>query len=553
MPTRKTTRGEAAECTATRRSTLGAIAGLAAASAVPAVGATSPADRVERRSTAQSGAGDGGEPGIRQGWTRTYEGASGVYCTDVVPQSDGGAFAACPTINDGDYAYAVRAFDVGSDGALTELATIGDPANPDQGYLEPAIADDGEDGVVIAVVKVDGYDGDAEEFATLLVRIDGDGEVAWRALLPSASDRITHPRPVGLVADENGYVVAMDSLERGGAETGIAAVDHSGEDRFSTNFDDAAVEGILAMDLVSIDSGSVFLGARAPEPSASETSEAVFARIGPEGAVDGPTIPSTETSTYPRSLSATDQGLLVVGEELTEAGETTERAWAAQFDAFDADAAAWEAHDVPGGPRLVAGHSAAISDRHVLAGVGDDAPRLLGGPEEDPSSWTTELPSDVHPVGIVPAGTGHLLVLGYRTGGPEWQLWASKLSMPLVAEEIDLSVEPGTITAGESTSLSIETGAYDRGRFEVDYASNGSAIDVLPNGTASFESAGNRTVTANLRTNGNRTVTVERDLNVTEPPGDGGDDSLPGFGLVAGGLGLAGAAALQRFRGRFRE
>ena len=575
----------------TRRAALAAIGGGLSSALVPA----SVAGR--QRATAREQRHPGPKPASRDAsqdgsdaeqtfqieWEQRLAGEMGWHTRDAAPNGDGGVVAACNLIpEEGEYP-AAKLVDVAPDGSTEVLGTLGYPQQERVHHwfwaIEPAI----DDGYVLAGYEMEFNTGEEiTGFEPKLVHVDESGEETWSSKVPGVAGTIEFADPRAIARVDDQYVVAATEYGEG-AGTVVARFDADGTQvsKWSYSTDNGDVHPV---DLQSIDGDLLFLGAE-PVREDSDVLQPFVARL----ALDGTNVWRTTGSDggYPYGFARRGDSILVVGTEM-EADGPTAGGWAMKVDAT-AGNPMWEASKAAFGMDLVGAAAPPGTDGWVFSGRAeadsesgsDDEEHSDGGQQSGDDGRETESvgrllaganPSDPQfvetPDGtgtfevVVPAGDGSAYAVGRAGTLGDVELDVIRLSTPLDPEELSVTVEPKSVDPGEEVSLSVDSvGAYDVDLLETSWSADDSTVGETTSASTSFESPGDHTVTATVSTRDGRSESVERTVTVegeTVPSEEaaaneasgGRSDSLPGFGVLAAGGGLAGAALYERVRGR---
>ncbi|WP_248516720.1 hypothetical protein [Salinarchaeum laminariae] len=545
----------------TRRATLAAIGAGVSSCVGPVASARSPGGEANSPDSAQS-------DGVQIEWDQRYSDDLGWRVEDAAPNGSGGVVALCNLLQGPDTSTAARLVEITPDGSSKTITTFGYPQQDATRYgyraVEPGI--DGGYVVVGVEIEVDWADS-VTGFDAPIVHVSDDGEQQWSATVPGIVGTTDYPDPTSLAQVTGGYLVAAtDYLNDGG--TVLVRYDTDGKRQYKQSY--ATADGSISpLELTSADDGGAYyLGYRNVEQSPNDD-EPVLAQLD----ADGSELWQVDTGLsgrVPLGFTATEDRYLVVGSDVG-GGESTNAGWAMELsgdpptidwtgsvDGFGTALA--DAAVPPGSDEWVfSGRTAVEPAEDAADGDGDGnsggtvTGRIVAGTDLTSPSVTRTVDGSSVFLDIVPSGDGVAYALGRAGTGADSELGVVRLSTPLDPNEISTSVTPTTVSPGDSVDLSIDSvGEYDSTLLETTWSTNGSSVGTGSTAEASYDDPGEHALTATIRTQDGRTTTVEHVVTVGEPESsnsNGSGDGSPGFGMLAAGGGLAGAAALQRLRG----
>ncbi|GAB3687719.1 hypothetical protein GCM10028857_21110 [Salinarchaeum chitinilyticum] len=478
-------------------------------------------------------------------WTATESGELDWSCTDAVRAPDDGFVAVCNLLDERVFGPATKLIHVGVDGAVSEIATIGDPSDASTAHWTQTIAADGDGGYVIGGMELELENGELAGSDHPLRHVSSDGTVDWTVPSPSPGD-VTFPRIVEVAPDDEGYVVAVGERISGLA-AGLVAYDESGEERWRAGFDGTFTPGVEPMDLVPVDGGVVFLGIRGTSQNTTKPPKPVLARTNVEGITTGPTIPVVDGGRYPRSVSQLDDQILVTGELTDQQGSPTGEGWAMGLSEVGAKPS-WRS-TYPSVTRIYTGTRAVGSKVPIFAGANDSSGVLRSGESLQKLSTSQQFDQFTSTQRLFALSDGSVHLIG-TAGDDDSALFLARISTPIDAAELQTDVSSTTVTPEETVEFSVaDSGAYDQSLLETEWSVDGSVVTTGGSGTTTFAETGEHVLTATVQTTDGRTASVERTITVEAPASDGSGDGSPGFGVLAAGSGLAGAAMLHRLRG----
>ncbi|AGN01811.1 hypothetical protein L593_09330 [Salinarchaeum sp. Harcht-Bsk1] len=526
----------------TRRGALATMAAAGAASVTPA-SATSAGGSFRDSAVA---ARQSGGPAFRVEWDQVVGGEYGWHCPAIAPSGDGGVVALCNLLADAESSMATKLVEVTPSGELETIGTLGNPGYERRQYwywdVEPGV----NGGYVIA-----GYErqyspyGSLTEVVPQIVHIGDGGEVQWASPVEGTPTTFQTARPTTVVAVGNRYVLASADYE-GGVGTALAAYEPDGSRRWNRGYDTSLESGAKPVQLRRTADGVVLLAVRGFDDG--QPTEPVLARLADDGTVADRVIPVVESDRMPHGFAVRDGRYLVVGAAPGDGGDS---GWAMELPGFAATAD-WQGSNDAFGAGLTGAAGTVAGGGWVFAGqTGDGYGQVVGASDLSAPSLARTFDTASTYADVVPAGDGSAYVAGSTGSGAESQLVVTRVSTALDPDAVSTSVAPTTVAPGEAASLSIDVEGYDADLLSANWTVDGSPVASGFSGQTSFEETGEYTLVATITTEDDRSVSVEQTVTVGEDDGssDGdGGGGMPGFGVVIGLLGLAGAAGLRSRR-----